>query len=703
MEHNNDPKKNFLYYLKKGNSFFKVSNYDKAIFYYQKALELNPNHPVPLLNKGVIFDQLKRYDEALSHYDKAIALKPDYAEAFFNKGVIYHQLKRYDEALFHYDKAIALKPDYSKAWFNKGYAYFLTKLYDEALFHYDKAIALKSDYAEAFFNKGVIFFHQLRYDEALSHYDKAIALKPDYAEAFFNKGVIFFHQLRYDEALSHYDKAIALKPDYAEAFFNKAHIFSLSKRFSEAITTYLKAIQIDSNIDFLLGHFIRAKLILFVWDNIENDVNNLIFKVKENKKVVRPLTFLYLNDSQELALKVSKISNNSNFLKNTSEPFSFNKLKKKISIGYFSGDFRDHAVYHLVAELFELHDRNSFEIIAFSFNKTRNAFKETFNTDRLKNSFDQFIDVEDLSDEEVVSLSRKIGINIAVDLQGGTLGARPRIFNYRAAPIQVNYLGYPGTTGSYYMDYIIADNIVIPENNKNFFSEKIVYLPNSYQVNDTKKKISEKKFTRSEIGLPQTGFIFCCFNQNVKITPAIFNLWMKILKKVDGSILWLLEEDIVANNNLKKEAINKGVSSDRIIFSKKIDTKEHLSRISIADLFLDTFPYNAHTTASDSLWAGVPILTYQGQSFQSRVAASLLNAIDAKELIVNSLTEYESLAVELALNPSKLKAIKEKIQKNRLTKTLFNTSLYAGHLEKAYKKMYEIYQKNLLPDHIYIK
>jgi len=665
----NDFKKNFLYYLKKGNSFLKVSNYDKAIFYYQKTLELNPNHPDPWLNKGVIYYQLKRYDEALSHYDKAIALKPDYAEAFFNKGVIYYQLKRYDEALSHYDKAIALKPDYSKAWFNKGYAYFFIK----------------------------------RYDEALSHYDKAIALKPDYAEAFFNKGVIFFHQLRYDEALSQYDKAIALKSDYAEAFFNKAHIFLLSKRFSEAIATYLKAIQIDPNIDFLLGYFIHAKLILFVWNNIENDINNLIFKVKENKKVVRPLPFLYLNDSSELAFKVSKISNNSGFLKITSEPFSFNKLKKKISIGYFSGDFRDHAVYHLVAELFELHDRNSFEIIAFSFNKTRNAFKEKFITDRLKNSFDQFIDVEDLSDKEVASLSRKIGIDIAVDLQGHTSGARPGIFSYRAAPIQVNYLGYPGTTGSQHMDYIIADNIVIPKNNKNFFSEKIVYLPNSYQVNDSKKKISEKKFTRSEIGLPKTGFIFCCFNQNVKITPAIFNLWMNILKKVDGSILWLLEEDAVANNNLKKEAINKGVSSDRIIFSKRIDIKEHLSRISIADLFLDTFPYNAHTTASDSLWAGVPILTYQGQSFQSRVAASLLNAIDVKELIVNSLTEYESLAVELALNALKLKAIKEKIQKNRLTKPLFNTFLYAGHLEKAYKRMYEIYQKNLPPDHIYIK
>jgi len=598
---NNDFKKNFLYYLKKGNSFLNVSNYDKAIFYYQKTLELNPNHPDPWLNKGVIYYQLKRYDEALSHYDKAIALKPDYAEAFFNKGVIYYQLKRYDEAL------------------------------------------------------------------------------------------------------SHYDKAIALKPDYAEAFFYKAHIFSLSKRFSEAIATYLKAIQIDPNIDFLFGYFIHAKLKLFVWDNIENDINNLIFKVKENKKVVRPLSFLYLNDSPELALKVSKISNNSDFLKITSEPFSFNKLKKKISIGYFSGDFRDHAVYHLVAELFELHDRNSFEIIAFSFNKNRNAFKEKFITDRLKNSFDQFIDVEDLSDKEVVSLSRKIGIDIAVDLQGKTLGARPRIFNYRAAPIQVNYLGYPGTTGSQYVDYIIADNIVIPKNNKNFFSEKIVYLPNSYQVNDSKKKISEKKFTRSEIGLPKTGFIFCCFNQNAKITPAIFNLWMNILKKVDGSILWLLEEDAVANNNLKKEAINKGVSSDRIIFSKRIDIKEHLSRISIADLFLDTFPYNAHTTASDSLWAGVPILSYQGQSFQSRVAASLLNSIDAKELIVNSITEYESLSVELALNPLKLKIIRDKIQKNRLTKPLFNTFLYAGHLEKAYKRMYEIYQKNLPPDHIYIK
>jgi predicted O-linked N-acetylglucosamine transferase (SPINDLY family) len=351
-----------------------------------------------------------------------------------------------------------------------------------------------------------------------------------------------------------------------------------------------------------------------------------------------------------------------------------------------------------MAELFELHDKEAFDLIAFSFGPdTKDQMHK-----RIKRSFDQFIDVAAMSDQAVAQKSREMGIDIAIDLKGLTKNARLGIFSYRAAPVQVSYLGYPGTLGAEYIDYLIADETLIPKESQKYYAEKIVYLPHSYQVNDRQKVISKKQFFRQELGLPEEGFVFCSFNNNFKITPNVFEAWMRILKSVEKSVLWLLEDNPAAATNLQKEALLKGIDPARLVFAKRLDLSEHLARQKVADLFLDTLPYGAHTTASDALWAGLPVLTCMGESFASRVAASLLNAIGLPELITSTQSQYEALAIELANNPAKLKLIKSKLDTNRLVMPLFDTTLFSKHLESAYKRMFERYEADLMPDHIFI-
>jgi predicted O-linked N-acetylglucosamine transferase (SPINDLY family) len=360
----------------------------------------------------------------------------------------------------------------------------------------------------------------------------------------------------------------------------------------------------------------------------------------------------------------------------------------KIRLGYYSADFHSHATAYLAAELFERHDRERFEVVAFSFGPSR---PEDPMQRRLRGAFDEFLEVDRLSDAEVVRLSREREIDIAVDLKGFTQNERHRIFAYRAAPVQVNYLGYPGTLGAPYMDYLVADPILIPEMSREHYAEKIAYLPHSYQPNDRHRPIAERVFTRAELGLPEAGFVFCCFNNAYKITPETFDSWMRILQRVEGSVLWLL----AGSENLRREAQARGVSGRRLVFAGRMDLPEHLARLRLADLFLDTLPYNAHTTASDALWAGLPVLTCLGESFAGRVAASLLNAVGLPELITHSREQYEALACD----PRRLGELRARLAENRSRAPLFDTALFTRHLEDAYLQMYRREQ----PEHLFVK
>ena len=445
---------------------------------------------------------------------------------------------------------------------------------------------------------------------------------------------------------------------------------------------------------------LHTKMLMCNWQNFKVNVKSLSLQINENKKSSLCLPVLALTDSPLIQRKSSEIWVNDKYpYSSLFGPIFKSRHRDKIKIGYYSPDFREHPVAYVLAELLELHDKNQFELFGFYFGPPDSSKIHK----RVSSAFNQFIDVGFKSDKDITLMSREIGIDIAVDLTGFTGLSRTDIFSYRAAPIQVNYLGYSGTIGAEYIDYIIADPIIIPTESQKYYSEKVAYLPNSYLVYDTQRSMPDRLFTKDELGLPKDSFVFCCFNNNYKITPNTFDGWVRILKAVKGSVLWLLEDNPIAVSNLRKEAQFRGLDPNRLVFAKRMDPSEYLARNYVADLFIDTFPYNAHTTAADALWFGLPILTCMGESFASRVAASLLNAIELPELITTTQEQYEARAIELATNPEKLKAIKYKLERNRLTTALFDTTRFTKHIQAAYKQMYERYQADLPPNNIYVK
>ena len=571
---------------------------------------------------------------------------------------------------------------------------------------YEKAITLFLASIQAFpenavthSNLGNVYTRLRQFDRALSAYEQAALLDPEDPETWSNTGIVFFELKRFEEAVALYDKALSLDPHYAEALCNKGNGLNELKRYEEAIACYEKALSINPNIDWAPGVWMYLKLKISAWENLEANNQVLQAKIAAGEKIIQPFPLLALSDDPLLHRQASAIFAYYQYPANHAlGPIAKYPQGNKIRIGYFSADFHNHATGYLMAELIELHDKQQFECIGISFGPWHQDQMQL----RLKQSFDQLIDASALSDIQIAQLARELKIDIAIDLKGYTQHCRTGIFAYRAAPIQVSYLGYPGTMAADYMDYLIADKVLIPQSSQSAYSEKIVYLPNSYQANDRKRVISDIGFSKAQLGLPEQGFVFCSFNNNFKILPATFESWMRILKAVEGSVLWLFEDNDLVVQNLKDEAFRQGVDKSRIVFAKKMPLEEHLARHRLADLFLDTLPYNAHTTASDALWAGLPVLTLMGQSFASRVAASLLSAMHLPELITTSLPDYEALAIELAQNRQKLAVLKQKLATNRLTTPLFDTPQFTKGLEQAYIQMYERYQADMSTDTIVI-
>jgi len=537
-------------------------------------------------------------------------------------------------------------------------------------------------------------------DIAVKRYEQSLAIKPDYAEAHNNLGVTLKELGQLDEAVKFYEKSVALKPDFTEAYQNLGSVLSGLKREDEALASYESAIALNPNLDFILGDLLHTKMSLCLWDDLAKRLNELTKKINNGEKVINPFSFLALIDDPEVQRKTTEIFANEKYPQSDvlSQIERYPK-HNKIRIGYFSADFRDHhPVALLTAELYEIHDRNQFEIYAFSFG----PYTDDEMNLRIKAGVDHFHDVRTMSHKDVAMLARSVEIDIAVDLGGYTQDCRTEIFAMSAAPIQISYIGYLGTMGAHYYDYLVADQTIIPEKNQKYYSEKIAYLPN-YQVNDSKQSPPETIFTRKDLGLPETGFVFCCFNNTYKITPTTFDGWGRILEQVKGSVLLIYTANESAKINLVKEIVLRGIDSSRLIFGEHLPKPEYLARYRVADLFLDTLPYNAGTTASDALRMGLPVLTCMGNSFASRVAASLLNAVNLPELITTTQEQYESLAIELATNPEKLKIIKDKLVNNLPTAPLYDTPLFTRHLESAYLTMYDRYQNGLDPDHIYVE
>jgi protein O-GlcNAc transferase len=551
-----------------------------------------------------------------------------------------------------------------------------------------RSIEKVGDYFEALHDLGTAYAQMGFLNESLDAYKRALILRKDSPELFYNLGRLFDETLNPQAALEYYEKATSISSSFAEAWYNQGLTLGELKRYGESLTCLEMAYRLNPELDFLEGDILHTKMQMALWNDFDKALSSIIEKVKINKNAIAPFELLALTDDACLQKKCSVLYSHSKYPHNDSlgSPES-NHQGHKIRIGYFSADFKEHAVSLLAAEMFELHDRSKFEIIAFSFCKNDSSDMQH----RLRTNFDQFFDVGDTSDEDVATLSRKLNIDIAVDLTGHTKGARTGIFALRAAPIQCSYLGYLGTMGAKYYDYLYADQYTVPPNTEHLYSEKIIYLP-SYQVNPRSRTISALQNSKKDFDLPVNSFVFCCFNNTYKMLPETFSCWMRILKAVDKSVLFLYAENDWAKLNIENSVARLGVDVGRVIIGGSLERSLYLSRYQACDLFLDTFPYNAGTTASDALWTGLPVITRMGESFSSRMASSILNAVGLPELITNSQEKYEELAIELANNPVKLRAIKQKLATSRLSYPLFNPSIFTQNIEDTYIKIYQAHQ-----------
>jgi protein O-GlcNAc transferase len=686
-------------YNNRGKTMHGLKRIRQALDEYDRALSIQPRFAEAHNNRGVALHELGRFEDALQSYELALNIQPAYAEALNNRGNSHRALAQWELALESYVGALELKPDFADALNNRGAVLHELGQFDEALQSCDRALAQRPNLAVAHNTRSVVLRSLKRFEEALASSETALRIKPGYAEALNNRGSALEELKRFDEALAGIEEALKIQPDNATLLRNRSLLLKRLERFDEALATMERAHAIDPHLEWFHGVFLHMKMHLCEWSDLNSHVAKLIADIEQNRPATPPHGIFGLVD--RLSIQRQAASTWANRMYRAREP-ALPPVQKnaggRIRVGYFSADFHQHATTSLIAEMIERHDRGNFEIVGFSFGPdVRDTMRE-----RVSAGFDRFIDVRTTSGRDIARLSRDLGIDIAVDLKGYTEHERTDIFSHRAAPIQVNYLGYPGTMGADFMDYIIADPILIPADRREQYQEKIAYLPNSYQVNDRQRRIDPAVRSREELGLPATGFVFCCFHNVYKITPSTFDRWLRIVKQVDGSVLWLLGDRDTSVRNLRREAAARGVGADRLVFAPTLPQAEHLARQRAADLFLDATPCNAHTTASDALWVGQPVLTLAGESFTARVAASLLNAMGMPELITSTPEEYEALAVNIATNPALLRQLRDKLEANRLTTALFDTERFTRHLEDAYRQMYRRLQMNLSPDHIWV-
>jgi len=613
---------------------------------------------------GAAAAQTGQTDKAVNALKRVIDINPDLAEAYNNLGNALKEQNKLDEAITSYSKALSLKPNYGEAYNNMGVALKEQGKLDEAIAFYNKALSLKPDYSEAYNNMGNALKEQGKLDEAIAFYNKALSLKPNYGEAYNNLGVALKEQGKLDEAIVSYNKALSLKPDHAQARAQKLHQ--------------------QANI--------------CDWDKVKDDLPFLA-DLGIHGEAVPPFSLIALEDDPYRQRLCSENYAKKKFLRKATHNFvAPNQKPKRLRIGYFSADFKEHPVSYLMAKVIETHDRDCFEVYGYSIGRAKDDEMKR----RLVKAFDVFREVQSLGDHDVALLARQDEIDIAVDLMGYTTDSRAGIFSLRAAPVQINYLGFPGTIGADFMDYIIADQNLIPNESQKYYTEKPIYLPHHYQAQDNTLQISDLTPSKSELGLPSDGFIFCAINNAYKITPSEFNIWMRLLQNVDGSVLWLLESNKWVKANLIKEACKRGIPSERLVFAQRVPHEKYLAQFRKADLYLDTFNYNAGATASNALWAGLPVLTKLGKGYTARMAGSLIASVGLSELITNNETEYEKLALELATNPEKLASIKQKLEINRLSKPLFNTELFTKHLEDGYQRAYQQYFEGKKAAAIYV-
>ena len=682
-----------------GNALQGLRRFDAALDCYEQAIALDPGNSTFHTNRGNCLKELGRPEEALASYTQALSLKADNASAYFNRGVVLHELRRFADAVEDFGKAISLRPQYARAYSSRGATLHELKRCDEALADFDRAVGLDPRDAHAWSNRGAVLqrFHRLA--DAVASCDRALALDAELAEAYCNRASVQNQMHRYDAALATLDRAIGLKPDLAEAHVNRGIALFRLRRYGEALASRQRVIGLNPDLPYAVGDWLYAMLTCCSWIDFDAACQQLLAGIDRGERIATPYVSLLIHSTPEQQQRCARSYTADQYPAGaTVAPLRRHNRSDRIRIGYVSAAFRNAPAAHLMTHLFECHDRSAFEIVAFDVGPPLDdPWRQ-----RIRRAFDSVHDVASHSDREIAALVGELEIDILIHRDGHNDLTRTGVFALRPAPVQVNYLGYPGTLGAPYIDYIIADRVLIPEQSRRYFEEKIVELPHSYQPNDSARVISDRAMSRAEFGLPDDAFVFCCFNNAAKITPDVFDVWMRLLRSVGNGVLWLLECSPIAAQNLRREAEARGVSPRRLIFTPRIEVSDHLARHRCADLCLDTFHYGAHTTASDALWAGLPVLTCLGESMAARVGASLLTAVGLPELIARDRDAYEAKALALARDPAALAAIRRTLAENRTTQPLFDTQRYARYLGQAYREMHERHRAGLPPDHIVI-
>ena len=677
-----------------GNARQALRQYDRAIMSYERALAIDPSLVAAHNNLGNALRAAGRLAEAITSLERALALKPDLADAHNNLGNALQSLKRLEDAASHYEEAIRLNPNLVEAYSNLGNALRALDRHEEALALYRQAIAVRPSYAEAHFNLGSALTALNRHDEAIASVRQALAINPDMAVAYTNLGGVLFKLGRYDEAVAQCRTAVEVDLKSAGAYNNLGNALAKLRRLDEALRCYRRAIELDPTLVNARGMTFELSRLMANWSESEADRQALVNGVATGRSATTPFGIVTSVDDPDLQLRAARGFVDAERLADRKALAAGRRYRHdRVRLAYLSADFREHATAFLTAELFERHDRQRFDLFAISWGADDGSRLRR----RLERSFDRFIDVRTSSDSDVAREMRDLEIDIAVDLNGFVEGFRPDILARRPAPIQVNYLGYPGTMGADYIDYILADPFIVAADQQAFFAEKLVFLPECYQPNDRLRPIAERTPSRGEYGLPDGAFVFACLNSPYKITPDVFDIWMRLLRSVPGAVLWLLSDNAWQESNLRREAQARQVSPDRLVFAPRVYLPDHLARHRLADLFLDTFPCNAHTTASDALWAGLPVLTRAGRSFAARVAGSLLHAVGLPELVTTSFEDYEALALALARSPERLAALRARLRANRATAPLFDAGRLARHLEAAYLEMWRLNQAGAAP------
>ncbi|MGO9993417.1 MAG: tetratricopeptide repeat protein [Steroidobacteraceae bacterium] len=685
-------------WVRRGRALFELRQSADSLIDFERALAAQPTLAAARIGRARALLRLGRLENALASIDELLTQDPQCPGARGVRAQILMMQGRVKDAWDIADEQTALNQTDPLTFFVRGLVLLDRAEPTGALTMLDRAIELNPVLAPAHLGKGRALAELNRTSEAFEAYGHAARLDPTSAEPYVRTGHLKILLSQFDGAVESFTKALERQPDHVAALQGRAQCLAALGRAPEALDAYSQLLAVAPNADYMMGERFHVQLHCCDWRDFEVNREQIAQRVRRGERADSPAPFLAHSDSPADQLTCARTFA-ADFLALSTRPLPPERRTagKRIRVAYVSADFHAHATAFLAAGLFEQHDRSRFEILAVSFGPDDASGMRR----RLEGAFDRFVDVRSVSDEGIAARMRELEIDIAVDVKGHTLGGRPRIFAHRPAPVQVSFLAYPGTVGVDFMDYIVADRHVIPERDRIHYAEQVIYLPDSYQANDSARTAAPRP-TRREAGLPESAFVFCCFNSNYKLTPSTFAVWMEILQAVPNSVLWLLVGNPVAVQNLRRETAQRGVAAERLIFAPWQDAAQHLARCALADLFLDTLPCNAHTTASDALWAGVPLVTQAGATFVSRVATSLLHAVGLGHLSVNTRGDYARLAIDLAHQPRALDDLKAHLRRVRDTAPLFDTARYCRHLEAAYADIWARHTRGAPPSPLWV-